>query len=306
MPGSTISAVNDAFIIIMAFSILLFALIIFLMVYFVVRYRRSRNPEPTETKPHPWMELGWTAGAFLIVLAMFFAGLTGFTFLRRVPPDSLKVTVIARQWSWLFQYENGRKSGELVVPQGRPVALTLVSQDVIHGFFVPALRVKQDVVPGMTTRAWFQADAAGSYDVLCSSYCGMQHSKMLSKVVAVPEEDFRKWYAGESVETAGIGALAAKPQGAELLKKKGCLDCHSLDGSKSIGPTLKGLYGRSETVVTDGKRRTVIADDEYCRTSIVDPGADIVLGFKDMMPSGRGTYSDEDLHEIIEFLQTLK
>ena len=306
MPGSTLAAVNDAFIFIMAFAFLLFALIIFLMVYFVVRYRRSRNPEPTETRPHPWMEFGWTAGAVLLVLAMFFAGLTGFTFLRRVPPGSLRVTVIARQWSWLFQYENGRKSAELVVPQGRPVALSLVSQDVIHGFFVPALRIKQDVVPGMTTRAWFQADTAGSYDVLCSSYCGMQHSKMLSKVVAVPESDFRKWYSGESVEIPGVTALAEKPQGAELLKQKGCLDCHSLDGSKMIGPTLKGLFGRSETVFTDGKRRTVIADQEYVVRSIVEPGANIVPGYKDMMPPGKGKFSDEELHEIIEFLQTLK
>jgi cytochrome c oxidase subunit 2 len=252
------------------------------------------------------MEFGWTAGAFLVVLAMFFAGLTGFTFLRRVPPGSLEVKVIARQWSWLFQYGNGRTSGELVVPQGRPVALSLVSQDVIHGFFVPAFRIKQDVVPGMTTRAWFQADAAGSFDILCSSYCGMQHSKMLSRVVAVPEDVFRKWYAGESVEIPGVTAAADRPRGAQLLKEKGCLDCHSLDGSKAIGPTLQGIFGRSETVIVGGKKKSIIEDEGYVVESILEPSAKIVAGFKDMMPSQKGKISDGELREIVEFLRTLK
>ena len=306
MYASTVAAVDTAFIYIMAFAFLLFALVIFLMLYFVFRYRRSRNPVAQETRDTPLLEIGWIAAALLLVISMFFAGLSGFTFLKRPPSGSMRVTVIARQWSWLFRYENGRTSDTLVVPQGKPVALALISQDVIHGFYVPDFRIKQDVVPGMTTRAWFQSDALGAHDVLCTQYCGLEHSRMLSSVVVVPPADFTKWYAGEEVEIEGVVSLTETPEGEALLRQKGCLDCHSLDGSKRIGPSLKGLYESTVEVFTSGKRRSIAADEEYCTRSILDPGADVVEGYKDMMPTGTGKYTDAELHEMVEFLKTLK
>lgn len=306
MAQSTVAAVDTAFIFIIAFAFLLFALIIFLMLYFVVRYHRSRNPAAEETRAHPWMEVGWIAAALVLVLLMFFSGLTGFQFLRRPPSGAMKVTVTARQWSWLFQYENGHRSTELVVPQGSPVALALVSQDVIHSFYVPDFRIKQDVVPGMTTRAWFQADAPGEHDILCAEYCGLEHSRMMSRVVVVPESDFAKWYAGDDDAIPGVESLEKSPTGAKLLRIKGCLDCHSVDGTRGIGPTFKGLYGSRVEVTTAGRKRTVDADADYCRRSMLDPGADVLAGYRDIMPSEKGKLTEAELAEIITALEGLK
>lgn len=302
----TVAAVDTAFIFIMAFAFLLFALVVFLMVYFVVRYRRARNPVAEETRPHPWMEAGWIAAAVALVLLLFFSGLTGFRFLRRPPTDALRVTVTARQWSWLFTYENGHRSSELVVPVGRPVALALVSQDVIHGFFVPDLRIKQDVVPGMTTRAWFQLDAPGEHDILCTQYCGLEHSKMLSRVVAVPPDSFQKWYAGDDSAVPGVDSLEKNPTGAKLLRHWGCLDCHSTDGSKGVGPSFKGLYGSTTEVTTAGRHRTLTVDTAYCRRSMLEPGADVVDGYRDLMPSEKGKLTDEEIGRIIAAIEALR
>jgi len=306
MAQSTVAAVDTSFIFIMAFAFLLFALIMFLMLFFVVRYRRSRNPVPEETRANPWMEAGWIAAALLLVLLMFFSGLTGFQFLRRPPSGAMKVTVTARQWSWLFQYENGHTTTELVVPQGKPVSLALVSQDVIHSFYVPDFRVKQDVVPGMTTRAWFQADRPGTHDILCAEYCGLEHSRMMSRVVVVTEADFARWYAGDEKAIPGVESLEKNPTEEKLLRIKGCLDCHSTNGAKGIGPTFKGLYGSRVDVTTAGRKRTVVADEEYCRRSLIDPGADVLVGYRDSMPSEKGKLTETEVAEIVTFLESLR
>lgn len=306
MAQSTVAAVDTSFIFIMAFAFLLFALIMFLMLFFVVRYRRSRNPVPEETRANPWMEVGWIAAALILVLLMFFSGLTGFQFLRRPPSGAMNVTVTARQWSWLFQYENGHTTTELVVPQGKPVSLALVSQDVIHSFYVPDFRVKQDVVPGMTTRAWFQADRPGTHDILCAEYCGLEHSQMMSRVVVVTEADFARWYAGDEEAIPGVESLENNPTGEKLLRIKGCLDCHSTNGAKGIGPTFKGLYGSRVDVTTAGRKRTVVADEEYCRRSLIDPGADVLVGYRDSMPSEKGKLTEAEVAEIVTFLESLR
>jgi cytochrome c oxidase subunit II len=303
---STVAAVDTAFIFIMAFAFLLFALIVFLTVYFVVRYRRARSPVAEETRVPAWMEVAWIAAALVLVLLLFFAGLSGFSFLRRPPADSLRVTVTARQWSWLFTYENGHKSSDLVVPQGRPVSLSLVSQDVIHSFFVPAMRVKQDVVPGMTTRAWFRADEPGELDILCAEYCGLEHSKMSARLVVVPEADFARWYAGDETSLPGVASLEKNPTGEKLLRHWGCLDCHSSDGSPGIGPTFKGLYESRVQVTSRGKHFTVVADEAYCRRSILDPGAEVVDGYRDLMPAGKGKLTAEEVEAILTAIEGLE
>ncbi len=204
MQGTTTAAVNSAFIVIMALAVLLFALIIFFTIFFAVRYRRSRNPEPADIAGNWLMELAWVAASTVLALGIFAYGLTGFQFLRKVPTDSLQVNVTSRQWSWLFVYDNGRKSTDLVVPQGRNIALTMVTTDVIHGFFAPAYRIKQDIVPGMKNHVWFKAANLGSADILCSQYCGGEHSKMLATIYVVPPGDFQKWLKGEEVEIPGL------------------------------------------------------------------------------------------------------
>jgi cytochrome c oxidase subunit II len=305
VPDTTVAAVDSAFIYVMAFVVLLFALIVFFLVYFTVRYSRSRNPVPEEVRPNPWLEAAWILASLILALTMFYSGLVGFRFLRRPPADSMRVTVTARQWSWLFQYENGRKSDVLVVPRSKPVNLALVSLDVIHGFYVPAFRIKQDVVPGMTTRTWFAAADLGSFDVLCSQYCGLEHSKMMSRVVVLSPEDFSRWYAGEEVGLPGVPDLEETPKGTTMLKLKGCLDCHSLDGSPLVGPTFHGLFGSRVQVVTEGKKRMVTADEDYLRRSILDPNVDVVAGFRPMMPPEKGNLTAEEIEETVETLKTL-
>ena len=306
MPENTIAAVDTTFIYILAFAFLLFALIVFAMLYFVVRYRRSRNPQPADISGNWLLELGAIVVSALLALTMFSYGLTGFQYLRRPPPDSLRVKATARQWSWLFEYDSGLKSPDLVVPQGRSIALDMVSRDVIHGFFAPAYRVKQDVVPGMTTHAWFRAEVLGVSDILCTQYCGLQHSKMLSRIVVVSPRDFAEWYAGREVSVPELQA-GGVPEALAILRERGCLDCHSLDGSKLVGPTFKGLYGSTVTVLTAGKRRTVVADEAYIRTSVLDPGADVTEGYQSIMPVAAGAQrlTDDQLHEIAEYLKTL-
>jgi cytochrome c oxidase subunit II len=199
MPTSTIAAVDQTFIYILTFAFLLFALIIFFMLYFTIRYRRSRNPEPTELPGNALLEGAWITASVILALSMFWFGLTGFRYMKAPPADSLKVGVTARQWTWLFTYTSAKKSSILVVPEGRDIELDMRSLDVIHGFFVPAYRIKMDVLPTMVTRAWFKAETQGSTDILCTQYCGLLHSRMRSRVVVVPPADFQKWLAGEDV-----------------------------------------------------------------------------------------------------------
>jgi cytochrome c oxidase subunit II len=306
MPTTTTQVVDSTMIFILAFSFLLFAIIIFLTLFFVVRYRRSKNPEPSNISGNVWVEAAWILASLVIALAMFVYGLNGFNFMHASPPGSMNVKVTARQWSWLFTYDNGKKSTDLVVPQGRDVALSMRSLDVIHGFFIPVYRIKWDVLPTMNTHAWFKATDLGNWDILCTQYCGLQHSQMLAKVFVVSPSDFDKWVKDEDVDIPGLTSERETPEGEGLLRVSGCMDCHSLDGKKLVGPTFKGLYGSQVAVVTAGKRRTVEANAAYLVTSITDPGADVVDGYSNIMPSGKGRFSDDELYAMTAFIRRVK
>jgi cytochrome c oxidase subunit II len=204
MYTTTQGAVDETFIAIIALCILLFAAIVFFAIFFAIRYRRSKNPKPAELHGNWILETAWIAVATVLALAIFVYGLTSFQFLKAVPADSLPIHVTASQWSWLFTYENGRKSTDLVVPQGKDIALTMESPDVIHGFFIPQYRVKQDIVPGMKNRLWFRADRAGNADIFCTQYCGGEHSKMLATVYVVAPDVYQKWVNGEDVDIPGL------------------------------------------------------------------------------------------------------
>jgi cytochrome c oxidase subunit 2 len=292
--------VDNVFLYILVICVFLLALITFLMVYFVIRYRREKHPHPADIEGSTWLEVTWTVIPTLIVLTMFYYGLTGFQFLKKVPEGAMVVKVIARQWSWLFEYENGTKESELRVPVGKPVKLLLTSEDVIHGFYAPAFRIKQDAVPGMTNYLWFQPTEAGTFDVMCSQYCGLEHSHMLTKLIVLPEKEFTTWYGSRKVETAAKGP----PPGYKLYQEKGCFACHSIDGSPRVGPTFKGLYGKTVTVLTDGKERKVVADEAYLQKSILEPNADIAKGFPAVMPPEQMTA--QELREIVKYLEALK
>jgi cytochrome c oxidase subunit 2 len=294
---STTEAVDAVFYYIFGISIVMLVGVTAIMLWFLVKYNRKRHPQP---KPSPRynliLEATWTIIPTIIVLSMFWYGWQGYTTLTNVPKDALEMQVTARMWSWTFTYPNGVTEDRLVIPAGRAISLSITSEDVLHSFYVPAFRVKRDAVPGMTTRAWFRAPEPGSYDLFCAEYCGVGHSAMITTVEAMPEKDFEEWLRHETLE--GEGGESEK-----LLARYGCIGCHSLDGSKNVGPTFQGLFGRETTVVTDGKDRTITVDAEYIEKSILQPQADLVKGYPPVMPSFEGRIPQEDLEEIVEYFR---
>lgn len=305
-------AVNTAFYIIAGLSVAMLILITVLMVVFAVRYRRKRHPRAVQIKGNVMLEIVWTVIPTLLALGMFYIGWVGFKVMRKVPEGALEVTAKARMWSWEFVYENGKSSEELVVPQGVPVRVDLESADVIHSFYVPAYRIKQDIVPGLETYTWFQPVDTGRFDIFCAEYCGQRHAFMMSKVVVVPEEEFRAWIERDVAppaapaggeETGEEAAARLRKAGERLSRVKGCNACHSTDGTRLVGPSYKDLFGQQVTVLTGGKTRVVTIDEEYVRRAIVEPAADVVEGYQPVMPKIEMT--DEDVSAIIEYLKTL-
>jgi cytochrome c oxidase subunit 2 len=207
-------------------------------------------------------------------------------------------------WTWSFEYENGKQSAVLNVPVKRPVKLAITSADVLHSLFIPAFRIKEDAVPGRETRLWFLPDEAGTYDLFCTEYCGVGHSTMTTKVAVMTQKDFDSWYKGDALAPAA--GTKMQPDGAALTKEKGCVACHSLDGTAKVGPTLKGVFGRKETVVTAGKERELTVDEAYLRRSLLEPQADVVKGYPPIMPSQKGVLKDPEIDAIIIYLKGLR
>jgi cytochrome c oxidase subunit 2 len=296
---STTEAVDFVFFYIFGISAVMLLGITATMLWFVVKYNRKRQPHP---QPSPrynvLLEVAWTVIPTFIVLTMFWYGWEGYTTLRNVPPDALEVRVSARMWSWTFTYPSGRSSDRLVVPAGRAIKLDIVSEDVLHSFYVPAFRIKRDAVPGMTTQAWFRAPEPGSYNIFCAEYCGVAHSQMITTVEAMPEAEFAEWYRQETAEEK-VG------EGEQLLSRHGCLGCHSTDGSPKVGPSFKGLIGRQVTVISDGKERTLTADADYVLRSMRQPNADVVKGFPAIMPAF-DHLPEEELKAMLEYIEGLR
>jgi len=294
---TTQQAVDSAFMLIFWISLVFLAGITAAMIYFVIRYRRSRQPQPASDKDHNLLlEITWTVIPTILVGAMFWYGWAGFMALRNVPEGAFKVKAIARMWSWNFEYPNGKTSSRLIVPVGQPVEVSLTSLDVLHSFYVPAFRIKRDCVPGMENHVWFNAEYPGSYDIFCAEYCGVAHADMITKVDALPQHEFDEWYQGQE-------QVAKDDKGHELLAKYGCLGCHSLDGSKMVGPTLQGVWGREVTVIKGDKEVTLKSDEDYLTRAILEPGAEIVKGYPPVMPAFAGQVSDDELHEMLEYFQ---
>ena len=294
---TTTQAVDPVFMFLFAVCLVLLVGITVAMVWFVIRYRRSRNPQPTsQVDQNVWLEVTWTVLPTLLVMGMFYYGWSSYLTLREVPKNALQVTAVARMWSWNFIYENGKNSSKLYIPVGRPIQVNIESVDVLHGFYMPAFRIKRDAVPGMKNHVWFIATNPGSYDIFCSEYCGTAHAAMITTAEAVPPEQFTAWL--------NEGAAGDAKQGEALLQKYGCLGCHSLDGTPKLGPTFKGLYDSQVKVTRDGKPATVKADEEFLRESIVNPSATIVEGFPPIMPPSN--LPESELEAIVEYLEEVK
>jgi cytochrome c oxidase subunit 2 len=291
---TTTEAVDKALYVIFGISGISLLGVTVAMIYFVWRYSRKRYPQPLSQKDHNvWLEITWTIIPTILVMVMFWYGWEGYLSLRRIPDNAIPIQGSSRMWSWLFTYENGKTSDKLYVPVGQPVKIRLTSEDVLHSFYVPAFRVKRDCVPGMESYVWFVAEELGSYDLFCAEYCGVAHSSMITTVEAIPAAEFAGWLAEKPVATS---------PGKGLLQKHGCLGCHSLDGSASVGPTFQGISGRQVTVATDGKNRTLSTDRIYLKKSITDPGADIVEGFPPAMPSYADRIPAEEMEGILDYL----
>jgi cytochrome c oxidase subunit 2 len=304
------SPADSVFYFILGISVTFLFLNTAVMIYFVIRYSRRRNPDPEDIKENLTLEILWTVIPTILVLLIFFVGWKGFQYMRSVPPDAMPVKVTARQWSWLFTYENGKQDSVLRVPLHKPIKLIITSADVVHSLYIPAYRIKEDCVPGMDTHLWFLPDEIGSYDLFCTEYCGVEHSSMITKVEVLQEKDFEAWYgAAAKVATPSSAPENKKkkpePEGAVLVRVKGCLACHSTDGTPKVGPTFKGVLGRKEIVIREGKEREIRVDEAFIKQTLLTPELDRVKGFPPIMPPQKGLLTDNEIKEIIEYLKAL-
>jgi cytochrome c oxidase subunit II len=295
--------VDGVFLFITLMGLIFFVITQGFLIYFAVKYRRKKREEPGETPyitGNHWLEAVWIVIPSLVVLVIFFYGYAVFHDIRTPPPNAVEIQVTARQWLYQFTYPDGRTAiNEVRVPVGKPVKFLMKSADVLHGFYLPDFRVKQDILPGNYTYLWVQPEKEGRYDIFCTQYCGTGHSTMRAVLIVMSPEDYEHWAKQEEKPEN----LSLTKQGQEVVEHSGCLACHSLDGTAKIGPTLKGVFGRTVTL-SDGK--TVVANEDYLRESIVNPGAKIVKGFPPIMPTFQGVLKDDEITAVIAYLKTLK
>lgn len=304
--ASTIASRVDAItFVLLALCGLVFALVVGLIFYFSIRYHSSRvvNRAQKETGRRA-LELAWTLipfGLFLIVCGW---GAVIYMEMHQAPEGATDITVVGKQWMWKFQHPDGyRELNELHVPVGTPIRLTMISQDVIHSLFVPAFRIKQDVLPGRYVHTWFQATRPGSYHLFCTQYCGTSHSRMTGQVIALSPERFSEWQAtrltGGTTQQMAPNALS---RGRYLFNHRACFACHVLQVGR-LAPELAGVYG-TQVPLSDGTQ--VLADENYLRESILNPRAKIVRGYEPIMPSFEGQLSEEDVAALIAYLKSMK
>ena len=297
--ASTIASRVDALYLFLIGVTVFFSLLIAgLIVYFAIKYRR-RSPEAVGERIHGGMalEIGWTVVPFLITMVIFVWGASVYFAMATPPAETLNIYVVGKQWMWKFQHLDGqREINELHVPVGRNVKLITTSEDVIHSFFVPAFRVKADVLPGRYVNIWFNATRPGRYQMFCAEYCGTRHSGMTGEVIVMEANDYQEWLAGGGSE----GSLASA--GEKLFADLACNTCHRPD-SGGRGPVLNGMFGRTITT-QDGQ--AVVVDEAYIRESILDPSAKISAGYQPIMPTFRGLVSEDGLLELIEYVKSLQ
>ncbi|MBN3034778.1 MAG: cytochrome c oxidase subunit II [Bacteroidales bacterium] len=297
-----VRGVDTSFAVILGISLFFLIGITGVMIYFVIRYRKRHHPEASQIRGNNKLEIIWTVIPTLLVLVMFWYGWTGYRPMRNIPADAIPIKVTAQMWSWNFEYANGKVSDSLVVPLNQAVKLDLFSRDVLHSLYIPAFRIKEDVVPGKNNKMWFIGQEEGSYDILCAEYCGLRHAYMLSKVVVIPEQEYYEWLA----DTTSVGG--DEHPGLTVIKTNACISCHSLDGSRLVGPSFRGIWGRREQVVNpEGEEITVTVDGDYIRRAIYEPNAEVVKGYnKGLMISYKELISEEELTRLTEYLQTLQ
>ena len=284
------------FIFLTVVSVAMTVLIFAVVAVFAMKYRRRHGREATPIEGSLLLEIGWSIAPLGVMLLMFAGGAVLYFVMRTPPRDSAQVYVVAKQWMWKLQHMEGpREINQLHVPVGRDIELIMTSQDVIHSFYVPAFRVKQDVIPGRYTTLWFRATRPGTYHLFCAQFCGTMHSGMIGEVVVMDPHDYQAWMSN----SAPSGSLAQS--GMTLFQQLGCNTCH-VSETQGRGPALKGVFG-NPVQLDDG--RTVVADENYIRESILVPAAKVVSGFKPIMPSWQGQVNEEQLNELIAYIKSL-
>ena len=268
------------------------------LVYFCIKYRRNAMVDRTQKPTSIRMELTWMVLSLPVLMLIFVWGAVVAFRIMRAPENTMPITVVAKQWMWKFQHPDGRREiDELHVPVNQPMLLTMISQDVIHSFFVPAFRVKQDVLPGRYTSVWFEANQPGEYRLYCAEYCGTNHSRMSGKIVVQTPGDFAAWLSGRTDSVQSPPA-----SGAELFTQFQCATCHRTDGQASRGPNLAGIFGQ-RVQLASGEQVSV--DDAYLRESILRPATKVVAGFQPIMPAFENQLSEENVIELIAYIKSL-
>ena len=290
------------------FSLLIFAAVIYLAIKY--HHRAGEEHAPGLVNDNLALEITWTVVPLALTMVMFAWGASVYFSMSRPPDNSLEIFVVGRQWMWKFQHPDGqREINELHVPLGQPVKLIIASEDVIHSFYVPVFRVKQDAVPGRYTTVWFEATKTGRFHMFCAEYCGTQHSGMIGRIVVLEPVQYASWLTGGEASAVGTAAAATLPRaegsvadrGRRLFDQLGCIACH-LPDRQGIGPVLTGVFG-SQVRLQDG--RTTLADESYVRESILQPQAKITAGFQTQMPSFQGRINEEELMQLMAYIKSL-
>jgi len=297
--ASTLSGRVDAlYFFLLAVAVFFSLLIAGLIVYYAIKYHRTR-PDAIGATVHGGMalELTWTIVPFLITMIIFVWGASVYFAMARPPDETLNIYVVGKQWMWKFQHLDGqREINELHVPVGRDVKLITTSEDVIHDLFVPAFRIKADVIPGRYVSIWFRATKPGRYHLFCAEYCGTRHSGMIGEVIVMDPAEYQTWLSGGAQE----GSLASA--GEKLFQDLACNTCHRPD-AQGRGPVLQGLFGKTVTLQSG---ETNVVDEAYVRESILNPSAKVASGFQPIMPTFQGLVTEEQLLALIEYVKSLK
>ena len=293
--------VDRTFIFIFTIAAIFIVGITIFMIYTVIHFSRKKGKPASQFRGNAKLEALWITIPTILVFIMFYFGWSGFAPMRDVPDDAMPITAIGRMWEWEFDYGNGMKSKDLVVPVNKPVRVNLKSEDVNHSLFIPAFRVKEDVIAGYNNYLWFIPTMVGEYEILCTEYCGMLHSSMLAKAKVLEQEKYDEWF-NEFKNTA----REPEPDGYLLLRNTGCIACHSLDGTRLVGPSFKNLLGQERSVLAGSVKKSVTADEEYIISSIYEPDSEIVEGYnKGLMQSYRDIIKESDIKIIVDYLKTL-
>ena len=298
--ASTVSGKVDALYFYLSGVTAFFTLLISgVLIFFVIKYRRRMpNEIPRPVAGSHKLETIWSVIPFIIAMSMFVWGAQIYFENSRPPNNANEIYVVGKQWMWKIQHSTGqREINELHVPAGRKIKLIMTSEDTIHDFFIPAFRIKADVVPGKYTTQWFEATKPGTYHLFCAEYCGMNHSGMIGSVIVMQPTEFDNWLSGNASQQSPAVA------GQQLYQSLGCVSCHGANGEGGRGPALAGLFGRKVFLTNN---QTLVADEAYIRESIENPQAKIVSGFGPIMPTFQGQVTPEQLIQIISFIKSLQ